>query len=236
MSSALLLDFTLNAPFQYLEDFKRYLRNKDIELRAIQRGDIANGLDAFLEEQFDECDFLVLRKPFAVLSGERMRGLVQDAVTSGRVGLLVMFSYTEDEALELMNEFLKPFDIQGTEFMVWDEEMNYNSTKKIVRLEAGSLVDPVLTEEVHKVIIPQPHHWIVSGEAKPLFLGNPSSQANKFQENPAEEIRGQDIVIGGVNGSKGRIVVMDSTPFTNNWVQHNKRLLNNIVSWLSYKE
>ena len=125
MNQALLLDFNINRPFSSMESFRSKLKGLDVELNALSKDDVKKGLPQVLEEKFEECDFLVLRKPFAVLSGEKMQGLVQDAVVSGKVSLLVLFSFSEMDAMVLTNQFLSPFNITTTDIMVWDELSNF---------------------------------------------------------------------------------------------------------------
>lgn len=233
MNKALLLDFNINRPFQYIESFRKTLESLDVELNALSKDDVKKGLPEVLQEKFEECSFLVLRKPFAVLSGEKMREQVQNAVISGKVNLLVLFSFSEMEALEIVNEFLTPFNIQASDYMVWDEESNIKGTKKLVVFKPGAFRYPGLFEGVEQVVIPQPHHLNIQDPAEPILVGNPTTYSNQFQEQPATQIDADNVVVGAINEQNGRVLVMDSTVFTNEWLDHNIPFLKNIVKYVS---
>jgi hypothetical protein len=238
MDKALLLDFNINRPFQYFESFRKALKDMGVELSAISKDDLSKGLPESLEEKFEECSFIVLRKPFAVLSGEKMRGQVQEAVLSGKVGILVLFSFSEMDALVIMNQFLEPFKITTSDFMVLDEQSNFKDTKKVVvfKPEAGAFKYEKLFQGIEQVVIPQPHHLFIQPPAVPVIVGNPTSIANRFYEDPAEQMDGEEIVVSALNEEKGRLLLVDSTMFTNEWLDLNTGFLKNIVDWVSHKQ
>jgi len=233
VNKALLLDFNINRPFQYIESFRKTLKSLGIELNALSNDDVKKGLPEVLQEKFEECSFIIVRKPFAVLSGDKMREQVQNAVTSGKVNILVLFSFSEMEALELMNDFLSPFNIQASDYMVWDEDSNIRGTKKLVvfKPEAGAFKHKNLFEGVEQVVIPQPHHLFIQEPAVPVLVGNPTTHANQFQENPATQIDAENVVVGALNQDNGHVLVMDPTLFTNEWLEYNIPFLKNVLKW-----
>ena len=235
MDKALLLDFNINRPFQYFESFRKSLRDLGVELTALSKDDLSKGLPESLKEKFEECKFIVLRKPFAVMSGEKMRAQVQEAVLSGKVGILVLFSFSEMDALVIMNQFLEPFNITTSDFMVQDEDSNFKNTKKVVvfKPEAGAFKNEKLFQGVDEVVIPQPHHLFIQPPATPVLVGNPTSTANRFYEDPAEQMNGEEIVVSALNEENGRLLLVDSTMFTNEWIDLNTGFLKNVVNWVS---
>jgi len=227
-----MLDLTLNDPFQYLDSFKKLLRTMDIELAAFSRKDLEGGIETALENGFQRADFLILRKPFGLLSGEKARAKVQDAVRSGRIGLLVMYTFTELEALELMNDFLRPFGLASTELMVTDSADR--NSKKVVNFsnDQGCFKFDPLFKDVAKVIIPQPHHIMVSPPAKAAVIGHATTEANTFDDNPNNRILGNSITVCGVCDDGGKLVLVDSTMFSNDWLEKNRVFAGNIMKWV----
>lgn len=227
-----MLDLTLNDPFQYLDAFKKLLRTQDLELAAFSRKDLEGGVEKALENGFQKADFLILRKPFGLLSGEKARAKVQEGVKAGRIGLLVMYTFTELEALDLMNDFLKPFGLASTELMVTDSADR--NTRKVVNFthEGGCFKFDPLLKDVGKVIIPQPHHIIVSPPARPAIIGHATIEANTFDDNPANRMTGESITVCAVNDTGGKLVLIDSTIFSNEWLEKNNVFAGNLLRWV----
>jgi len=227
-----MLDLTLNDPFQYLDAFKRLLRTMDIELAAFSRKDLEGGVEKALENGFQKAEFLILRKPFGLLSGEKARAKVQDGVKSGRIGILVMYTFTEQEALDLMNDFLRPFGLASTELMVTDSA-DKNSRKVVIfTKDKGCFKFDPFFKDVGKVVIPQPHHIIVSPPAKAAIIGNNTIEANTFDDNPNNRLTGESITVCAVCDEGGKLVLVDSTIFSNDWLEKNNVFASNLLKWV----
>jgi len=234
MKTAFMLDYELNQPFLYIEKFQKLLTNQDLNIDMFKISDAGKDKKSPLDDKIDACDFIILRKPLTFLSSEPTRQKIQDFVIKKHKNILVTFSFVDYESLEIINDFLKPTNIQSSGIMVYDDKENLGSRRLVrFRKSNGCLEHPDLFKGVDEVVIPQAHYVYVVKPSKVLIRGNPSTRAEGTSDSQLENIGGNEIIVSAYNDDNAKIILMDSTLLNNKYIDKNTKFVKNIVNWMT---
>lgn len=234
MKKAFFLEFELNKPFTYIEDFINILTNSDIEVDIFNVSDAGKDKKSPLVPKIEACNFMILRKPLTFLSSESSRTHISDAVIKGNKNLLIIYSFSDIDSLEVLNNFLEPLNLRASSLMVYDEHENFESRRIVVFREAnGCFEHREIFKGVDKVIIPQAHHIFITEPAKVMIRGNPTTRTVSTFDMPVAEVEGREIIVGAFNEKTSRVILMDSTLVNNKYIRQNTRFVKNVIKWIS---
>jgi hypothetical protein len=144
-----------------------------------------------------------------------------------------MYTFSESDSLDALNKFMEPFKIQLSDASIIDTKTNQDDQHNVIfQKKNRCFFNDILFKGVGKLLIPFPHHIYTADPAKILIRANPSSEIkfDIFQET--KEIKGTDLIVGAYYDKTGRIVVVDSTLFLDNYFDFNKRFVKNVFTWL----
>lgn len=233
MKSVFMLDYELNQPFLYIEKFQNLLTKQDFQVDMFKISDAGKDKKSPLDDKIEACDFIILRKPLTFLSGESTRQKIQDFVVKKHKNILITFSFVDYESLDILNDFLKPLNIQSSGIMVYDDKENLGSRRLVVfRKSNGCLEHPKIFKGVDQVVIPQAHYIYVVKPSKVMIRGNPSTRAVGTSDSQLENIGGKEIVVGGYNDDKAKVILMDSTLINNKYIDKNTKFVKNVIKWM----
>lgn len=228
-----MMDFELNKPLTYLSKFKKLIEDNGWYLDLFWARDYSNGAGPPIEDKIKDAKFLVIRKPLTFLSGPKVRKTLQDAVIKDEKSILIMYTFSESDSLHALNKFMEPFKIQLSDASIIDMKTNQDDKHNVVfQKKNRCFFNDSLFKGVSKLLIPFPHHIYTDDPAKILIRANPSSELkfDIFQET--KDIKGTDLIVGAYYDKTGRIVVVDSTLFLDNYFDFNKRFVKNVFTWL----
>jgi hypothetical protein len=233
MKTAFMLDYELNQPFLYIEKFQKLLTNQDLNIDMFKISDAGKEKKSPLDDKIDACDFIILRKPLTFLSSEPTRQKIQDFVIKKHKNILVTFSFVDYESLEIINDFLKPTNIQSSGIMVYDDKENLGSRRLVrFRKSNGCLEHSDIFKGVDEVVIPQAHYVYVVRPSKVLIRGNPSTRAEGTSDSQLENIGGNEIIVSAYNDDNAKIILMDSTLLNNKYIDKNTKFVKNVINWM----
>jgi len=228
-----MLDFLENAPYTYLNSFKDLIRERGLDPEMLTPKDLMGDTKGGLQSRFDDCQFIIVRKPLAVLLNKSIRDAVTKAVQEDGKNLLVMYSFVEDDAHGAMNSTLEPFNIQSTSIKVFDDVENEGSKRMVTfRDRNWCFVHEDLMKEVTQVTIPHPHHLEVQAPSKPVIVGNSTTIAMTEYDVLLDDPKGKTIVVAACYEEKGRLILTDSTIYLDSYISWNKKFISNILDWL----
>ncbi len=234
MKKAFLLDFELNKPFTYIEDFINILSKSDIEIDIFNVSDAGKDKKSPLMNKIEASNFLILRKPLTFLTSESSRAHIREAVMEGNKNLLIIYSFSDIDSLEVLNDFMAPLNLRASSLMVYDDNNNFESRRIVVFHKAnGCFVHPEVFKGVEKVVIPQAHHIFITNPSKAMIRGNPTTRTLGTTDMPVAGVEGSDIIVGAYNEESSRVVIMDSTLVNNKYIRENTRFVKNIIKWIS---
>jgi hypothetical protein len=235
MTHALLLDFKQNNPFMYIEKFQHLLYRLNIEVDMFNRYGAKRG-DAYhaLAEKLSQCELIILRKPLPLLSDDTIIELVHDAISAYHIAVFAIYSFSEQAALDTLNRFLQPYHIQSSSIMVYDDSENVGSRRIVRFLQENNCfaTDCKIFDGVDSVVIPHPHHIFVNTPSKPLIRGNSTTITIDSNDLLLEHPIGSEIIVGAYHQEPARLVVIDSTPFVDTYIELNMKFAENIIYWL----
>jgi hypothetical protein len=228
-----MLDYELNQPFLYIEKFQSLLKKQDFDTDMFKISDAGKDKKSPLIDKIESCDIVLLRKPLTFLSSESTRKKIQDVITKKNKNILITFSFVDYESLEILNDFLKPFKIQSSGIMVYDDQENLGSRRLVVfRKTNGCLEHPEIFKGVDKVVIPQAHYVYVVKPSKVMIRGNPSTRAEGTSDSQLENVGGQEIIVSAYSDGDSKVILMDSTLLNNKYLDKNLKFVQNVVKWM----
>jgi hypothetical protein len=234
MDNLLFMDFELNKPLTYLNKFRKLVRNEGWDLDLFWASDYSQKKKPSIDVKINSAKLLVIRKPLTFLSGPQVRKKLQQAVLKSKKNLLVMYTYTENDSLEVLNEFLKPFKINTSDLQMIDNKTNQQDYRNVVfQKKNNCFYHDELFSGVSKILIPHPHMIYVHEPAKVLIRGNPTTELKTdFNEN-VSDLSGDNLIAGAYYNEKksGKMLVIDSTLFLDEYFDFNKRFVKNIFTW-----
>lgn len=237
MDTILFMDFELNKPLTYLNKFKKMIRDEGYNLDLFWAKDYSSEKKPSIDDKINSSEFLVIRKPLTFLIGPQVRKKLQDAVLEDKKSILIMYTFTEKDSLDVINEFLKPFKINTSEIQVVDFVANSDGQRNVIfQKKNNCFFHDELFKGVSKILIPHPHYVYVTEPAKILIRGNPSTELKYKQDDDSDSLTGADLVVAGYYEETGRLVVMDSTLFLDKYFDFNKKFVKNIITWLGEKK
>jgi len=236
MDIALFMDFELNNPLTYLSKFKKLVKDEGWVLDLFWASDYTKKKRPSVDEKISKANFLIIRKPLTFLSSATIRSKLQEIIRTKKKNLLIMYTFTEFESLGVLNQFLEPFKIQLSELQIIDNTTNQNDTRTVVFHKKNKCFNhKFLFNGVQKVTIPHPHHMYLTKPAKILIRGNPSSEIKDSIYMDTSNLKGSDLIVGAYHESNGKILVLDSTLFLDQYFDYNKKFISNVFHYLAEK-
>ena len=236
MDNILIMDFELNRPLTYLNKFKQLLNDEGWALDLFWARDYAQEVKPSIDDKINSAELLIIRKPLTFLTGPQVRKKLQQAVLKDKKSFLIMYTFTEKDSQDVLNEFLKPFKINTSELQLIDNKTNMNDKRNVLFEKKNKCFSHnTLFKGVSKVLIPHPHHIYVSKPAKILIRGNPSTELKYNFDQESTALSGANLIVGAYYEKTGRIIVVDSTLFLDKYFDHNKKFVKNVIDWLSEK-
>ncbi|WP_455392380.1 hypothetical protein [[Eubacterium] cellulosolvens] len=236
MDNILFMDFELNQPLTYLNKFRKLIRDEGWELDLFWARDYSQKERPSVDEKIKKAKLLVIRKPLTFLSGPQVRKKLQQAVLKDKKSLLVMYTFTEMDSLEVLNEFLRPFKINTSEIQIIDNKTNANDKRNVVFQKKNKcFLHNELFDGVANILIPHPHYVYVTEPAKILIRGNPSTELKYGINEGGLDLTGSELTVGAYYEETGKMIVLDSTLFLDKYFDFNKRFVKNVITWLGKK-
>jgi len=237
MENILMMDFELNQPLTYLNKFTKLIENEGFTLDLFWARDYVSDKKPSIDDKINNSKFLIIRKPLTFLSGPIVRKKLQDAVIKDKKNMLVMYTFTEKDSMDVLNEFLKPFKINTSEIQIVDPKANSDDKRNVVfQKKNNCFVHKELFKGVSKVLIPHPHFVYVTKPAKILIRGNPSSELKYKLDDESSDLTGRNLIVGAYYDKTGRIILLDSTLFLDKYIDFNKKFVKNVITWLGGKK
>jgi hypothetical protein len=235
MASILYMDFELNKPLTYLAKFRQLLSDEGWDLDLFWASDYAKKDKPSIDKKINDADLLLIRKPLTFLTGPQVRKKLQDAILKKKKNLLVMYTFTERESLDVLNEFLRPFKINTSDLQLIDDKTNQQDRRNVVfQKKNDCFYHDELFKGVSKLLIPHPHMIFVESPAKVLIRGNPTTELKYDFIELTSNLGGNDLIAGAYYNEKnsGRMIVIDSTLFLDKYFDFNKKFVKNVLTWL----
>lgn len=240
MDKLLFLDFELNKPLTYLNKFKQLLKDEGWLVDLFWARDYAQEKKPSLDEKINSSDFLIIRKPLTFLTSPAAREKIQEAILKKKRNLLVMYTFFEKESLDVLVNFLNPFKITPSDIKIVDNKTNLENKRMVVFHKKNKCFShDTLFTNVTKVLIPHPHHLFVSSPAKVLVRGNPTTEVQDdplYELTDNSDLKGSNITVGAYYDKSGKLVIISSTLFLDNYFDFNKKFIKNVITWLGGKK
>jgi hypothetical protein len=237
MDKFLLMDFELNLPLSYLNKFKSLINDKGWILDLFWARDYNQKEKPRIEDKINSAQILMIRKPLTFLTSPKMRKRLQDSILKDKKNMLIMYTFTEIESLEVMNKFLEPFKINLSEVQIIDNKRNQGNIRNVIFQKKNKCFShDELFKGVSSILIPNPHHIFVKKPAKILIKGNPSTAVQYYISEETSNLKGSNLIVGAYYNDTGRMVVLDSTLFLDKFFDFNKKFIKNVITWLGEKK
>lgn len=237
MEQILLLDFELNNPLTYLDKFKRLLKDENWNLDLFWARDYNQKDKPSLDDKLNSTQFLLIRKPLTFLSSPKVRKKIQNNVLKEKKSLLIMYTFSEIETLELLNSFLEPFKIQISEIQVIDKKTNLKNKHEVIfHKKSNCFSHNSLFNNIDKIVISDAHHIYVNSPSKILIQGNPSTELQFPMSDEIAPLTGSEINISAYYEETGLVTVINSTLFLNKYFDFNKKFIKNIITWMGNRK
>jgi hypothetical protein len=238
MENILFLDFELNQPLALLNKFKHWLRKEGWKLEMFWAKDYSpeqNQKPTF-DEKLQTSNLLFIRKPLTFLTSPNVRKKIQHAVLNDKKNLLLMMSFTDIETLEILKEFLIPFKIEPSDIRAMDEKTNLDERRSVVFHKKNKCFSHnEIFNRVQKVVIPDANILYLKPPAKILIRGNPSTETYSLFPDESNGPKGSDVIVGAYYEDSGRVIVVNSSVFLDNYFDFNKPFIKNVMNWLNPK-
>lgn len=231
----LFMDFELNKPLTYLNKFGKLIRDEGWNLDLFWAKEYTHENKPSVNYKIDSAKILIIRKPLTFLSSPRVRKKLQETIKKDKKNMLIMYSFTERDSLDALSEFLKPFMITPSEVQIIDNKSNQDNFRNVIFHKKNKCFNhSELFKGISKILIPHPHLVSVNKPAKILIKGNPSTEVQEDIYFETSTLSGSDVIVGAYYDDTGRILVMDSTLFLDNFFDFNKKFIKNVITWLGY--
>ena len=144
-----------------------------------------------------------------------------------------MYTFPDMETLELLNSFLKPFNIQISEIQIIDHETNLKNKREVIYHKKNNcFLHDELFKDVNKIVISDAYHIYLDSPAKNLIRGNPSTKLQFLMSTEEAEMRGSEINVSVYYEETCRVMLINSTLFLDKYFDFNKKFIKNIITWL----
>jgi hypothetical protein len=233
MENILFMDFELNKPLTYLDKFNQLLKKDGWILDMFWVKDYSQEKKPSLDDKINNSDLLFIRKPLTFLSSPTATEKIQNAILKNNKNLLLMMTYSDYETFDMLKNFLIPFNITLSEFRAFDIKTYQEHERSVIFHKKNKCFNhKELFKGINKVLIPDASHLVVEPPANVLIRGNPSTETSKSFGGREEGPKGSDIIVGAYYEESGKILVVNSTVFLDNFFDFNKPFIKNIMGWL----
>ncbi len=237
MENILFMDFELNQPLTLLNKFDSWLQKEGWKLDMFWAKDYTKKDKPTFDEKLGSSDFLFIRKPLTFLTSPNVREKLQKAILKNKKSLLLMMSFSDRETLDLLREFLKPFNIEPSDVRAIDDVTNLQGKRSVIFHKKNNCFEhSEIFKRVNKIVIPDANLLFIEPPSKILIRGNPSTDI--FSHNPINkpELKGSNIIVGAYYEETGKIIVVNSSIFLDKYFDFNKPFIKNVMNWLSLEK
>jgi hypothetical protein len=234
MANILFMDFELNMPLTYLNKFTKLLKTDNWYLDMFWAKDYMKKKRPTLDEKIKSYNILLIRKPMTFLSSKVAVEKIQKAILRDNKRLLLMLTFLDYETLDMLKDFLEPFNIIPTEIRAIDYKTNQDNRKSVIYHKKNKCFNhDELFKNVSKIVIPDATHLYVEPPAKILIRGNPSTEPFYTTGNIKNAPSGSDLIVGAYYEESGRMLIVNSTVFLDNYFDFNRPFIKNVIKWLT---